>query len=87
MTFLLAETSIQVVLGMFFLFFSNANFQFNTRELTFKSYTSAEALSTIKQIELIDKYEFARAILNKNSKTFVVHVSAIGALEPTIYPF
>lgn len=32
-TFLLVETSIEVVLGMVFLFFSNTNLQFGTRKL------------------------------------------------------
>ena len=54
-SFSLAKTSIEVVLRMLFLTFSNANIQFAEKELTWRSYTTAEALSTIKWVELIDK--------------------------------
>ncbi len=47
-TFLLAETSMKVVLGMPFLAFSNADFQFGAERLTWRSYTAAEALPTAR---------------------------------------
>ena len=40
-------------------------------------YTNAEALSTIKQVELIDKKELAKTALDEESKTFVMHVVAL----------
>ena len=72
-SFLLAETSMEVVLGMLFLTFNNANIQFAEKELTWRSYTTAEALPTTKRVELIDKREFAKAA----SETFEVHVAAL----------
>ena len=36
---------------------------------------------------MIDKHEFARAALDENSETFVVHVAALEALELAIHPF
>ncbi len=86
-TFLLAGTSIEVVLGMPFLALNNADFQFGAKELTWRSYTIAEALPTTSQVELIDKREFAKAALDGNSETFVVYVAALEILTVMpIYP-
>ena len=79
-SFLLAKTSIEVVLGMPFLTLSNADIQFAAKELTWRSYTAAEALPTTKRVELIDKKEFAKAALDEESETFVMHVAALEAL-------
>ena len=84
-TFLLADISAEVVLGMPFLTLSNADVQFVEKELTWRSYTTAEALPTTKRVELIDKKEFAKAALDKNSETFVVHVASF-SLIPGIHP-
>ena len=89
-SFLLAKTSWEVVLEMPFLSLSNANIQFAEKELTWRLYTAAEALSTTKRVELIDKKKFVKAALHKKSETFVVHNSALEALlgsaEMTIHP-
>ena len=76
----MADTSIEMVSGMFFLIFSNRDIQFAEKELTWRPYTAAEALPTTKQVELIDKKEFAKAALDEESETFVVHVAAFEAL-------
>ena len=78
-SFLLAETNIEVVLGMPFFTFSNADIQFVEKELTWRSYTAVEALPTTKYVELIDKKEFAKAPLDEESETFVVHVAILEA--------
>ncbi len=85
-SFLLADTSIKVFPGMPFPAFSSADIQFGTERLTWKSYTAAELLLTARRVELIDKHEFAKAALDENSKTFVVHVAALEAPEPAVYP-
>ena len=54
-SFLLAETSIEVVLGMPFLTFSNADFQFVEKKLIWRFYTAIEVLPTTKRVELINK--------------------------------
>lgn len=82
--FLLANTSIKVVLRMFFLFLSNANFQFSARELIWRSYISAEILRTARQIKLIDKYKFAKVALDKNSEIFIVYISALKGTQPIL---
>ena len=84
-TFLLADTNMEVVLGMPFLSLSNADFQFGAREFNWRSYTTAEALPTARRVELIDKHEFARTALDENSETFVVHVAALNNLELAIH--
>ncbi len=76
---------MEVVLGMPFLSLSNANVKFaELGKLTWRTYTAAKALPTTSRVELINKREFARAALDENSETFVVHVSALEAM--TIYP-
>ena len=51
-----------------------------------RTYSTAEALSTTRRVELLDKHKFAKAALDENSETFVVHVAALEALELAIYP-
>ena len=77
--FLLAETSMEVVLGMLFLAFSNADIQFAEKELTRRSYTATEALSITKRIKLIDKKEFLKAAMDEKSKTFIVYIVTLEA--------
>ena len=60
-----------------FLIFSNTDMQFAEKKLTWRSYTAAEAIATTKRVELINKKEFAKAALNEESKTFVVHVATL----------
>ena len=75
--FLLADITVEVVLGMLFLILNNADVSFSERKLTWKSYTVDEALPTTKRIELIDKKEFAKAALDTESETFVMHVATL----------
>ncbi len=77
-TFLLADPSMEVILGMPFLSLSNANVEFSELgKLTWRFYTAAKALPTTSRVKLIDKREFAKAALDGSSKTFVVHVAAL----------
>ena len=84
-TFLLADISMEVVLGMPFLTLSNADVQFAEKELTWRTYTTEKALPTTSQVEIIDKKEFAKAALNENVEAFVVHVSSLGS-RMSIHP-
>ena len=76
-TFLLANISIEVVPGMLFLTFINADIQFAEKKLTWSAYTIEKSLPTIRQVEIIDQKEFAKAVLDENVKAFVVHVSSL----------
>ncbi len=83
-TFLLADISMEVILGMPFLSLSNADVEFaELGKLTWSLYTAADALPTTSRVELIDKREFAKAALDENSEIFVVHISA---LDVSIHP-
>ncbi len=76
---------MEVVQGMPFLSLSNADVEFAEQgKLTWRSYTAAEALPTTSRVKLIDKREFAKAVLDENSETFVVHVAALEL--PTAMP-
>ena len=80
-TFLLADTSIEVVLKMSFFTFWNANMQFVEKKLKWKSYIIAEVLTTIKKVELINKREFAAIALDENVEMFVLHVAILFAVS------
>ena len=84
-TFLLADLSIEVVLGMPFLTLNNANIKFAQKKLTWRFYTAAKALLTIKQVEIIDRKEFAKAALDEHVEAFVVHITFLLtiAIHPT----
>ena len=75
-TFLLADINEKIVLGMLFLILNNVDIQFVEKELTWRSYTTTEALPTTKRIELINKKEFVKMALDENSETFVIYVTS-----------
>ena len=60
-----------------FLIFSNADIPFIEKQLTWRFYTTAEALPTTKWVELINKKEFAKAALDEECDTFVIYVAAL----------
>ena len=64
-----------MVLGISFLKISNADVAFGEGTLTWKSYTTNEALPITEQVQLVDPKEFVIAALDADSKTFVVHVT------------
>ncbi len=47
---------------------------------------AVEALLTTSRVELIDKREFAKAVMDENSETFVVHISVLDIAESSILP-
>ena len=70
----MANTKFEIVLEMLFLKISNANMTFGEGTLTWKSYTINKALSTTKQVQLVNPKKFVIAALDANNKTFVVHM-------------
>ena len=54
-------------------------------KLIWRSYTTAKALPTTKQIKLINKKKFAKTALDKNLETFVIHMAFVN-LVPGVYP-
>ena len=73
-TFLVADTKFEMVLRMLFLKISNVDIAFGEETLMWKSYTTNEALSTTKRVQLVDLKEFVIAVLDADSETFIVHV-------------
>ena len=76
-TFLVANVSLEEVLGMLFLTLSNTDVDFSGRNLRWGTYTTKEALLTTKRVELVGKKEFAAAVLNPKHETYVVHVASL----------
>ena len=78
-TFLVANVSPEVVLGMPFLILSGADVNFSGRELWWRTYTTKEAFPTTRRVELVGKKEFAAAALDPEYKTYVVHVASLSS--------
>ena len=78
-TFLVANVSPEVVLGMPFLTLSGANVDFSGRDLRWRTYTTEEVLPTTKRVELVGKKEFAAAALDLEYETYVVHVTSLSS--------
>lgn len=53
---------------------SNIKIRFAENVLVWGSYTTAEALAITKMAELIGKWKFTVAVLNENTKIFVIHI-------------
>ena len=78
-TFLVANVSPEVVLGISFLTLSNADVDFSGRDLRWRTYTIEEALPTTRRVELVGKKEFAAAALDPEHETYVVHVASLSS--------
>ena len=74
-TFLVADTKFEVILGMPFLKISNADVSFGEGTLTWRTYTTNEALPTTERVQIVDPKEFVIAALDVDSETFVLHVA------------
>lgn len=86
--FLLANISIEIVLKIPLFSLSNANVEFTeARGLIWRTYTVVEAIPIIQRIELIDKHNFIKVTLNKNSEIFVLHVLPLKASGMMIHSF
>ena len=84
--FLVADTQFEVVLGMPFLKISNADVSFDKKTLTWKSYTTNKVLLTTERVQLVDLKEFVIAVLDADSKTFIVHIAIRKREKVTIDP-
>ena len=75
---------MKVVPEMLFFTFSNADIQFEEKELTRRNYTTKDALSTTCRVEFINNRKFAKAALDENFEVFLVH-GALLTSEMTIH--
>ena len=78
-TFLVANISLEVVLGMPFFILSCADINFSGCELWWRTYNTKKALPTIRRIELVGKKEFAAAAFEPDYETYVVHVGSVNS--------
>ena len=72
--FLVANIKFEIILGMFFLKFNNADMPFDGKILMQKTYTTNKALSTIEQVQIINKKNFVIVALNIDNKMFVIYM-------------
>lgn len=71
---------MEVVLKMLFLLLSNADIQFDIEKLIWKTYTAIKTLSTTSWVEVADKEEFAKVVLDINLETFIVYILVLKAI-------
>ena len=81
----MADTKFEVILGMFFLKFSNTDVLFGEKTLMWKTYTINKILSTTEQVQIINKKNLAIAAMDTNSKTFVVYIAIQKQEDMPIY--
>ena len=74
-TFLVADKSMEVVFGMFFLTLSKVEVDFVEKKLTWKAYTIAKALPTNKNVQIIGPKEFVKAVLDQEQEAFMVYIT------------
>ena len=85
-TFLVANVSPEVVLGMSFFTLSDADIDFSGRELRWRTYTTEEALPTIRHVKLVGKKVFATAALDPKYEIYVVYVASFGSPPLDVHP-
>ncbi len=87
--FLLANVELDVVFGMLFLTISNANINFQARNLQWRFYITEDVLWTTKRVEQIGKKEFATTALNPIHKTFIIYIAVLNIssdISDKVYP-
>ena len=78
-TFLVANVSPEIVLGMPFLTLSDANVDFSGQELWSRTYIIEEVLLTTRCVKLVGKKEFTATSLDPKHGTDVVHVASLSS--------
>ena len=73
--FLVANIKFEVILRIFYLKISNADISFGERTLMRKFYTINKALSTIKQVQIVNPKEFVIVVLDVNSKMLMIYMA------------
>lgn len=68
---------MDLVFRKFSLAISNAEVQFEAERLTKSFHTTLNMLSSARLVELIDKHEFPRVVLDKNSEMHTMHIAAL----------
>ena len=73
--FLLANIKFEIILEMLFLKLNNTNMSFDKGIFIQIIYITNESLLSTKRAPIINKKDFIIAVLNTNSKTFIVRIA------------
>lgn len=74
-TLLLVDISMKIILRIAFFSLNNVHIWFTeTCNLTWRNYTAAKSILTTNRVKLLNKKKFAKVVLDKNIKTFVVYI-------------
>lgn len=76
-TFLIADTSVEVIFGMPFLTFSKVEINFAKKILTWKTYTITKALPTTKKVQIISPKKFAKVVLDPEQEVIMVRMTTL----------
>ena len=76
-TFLVANVSPEIVLGIPFLTLSGADVDFSGQKLWWKTYITKKALPTTRRGELVGEKGFAAVALDPECETYVVYVASL----------
>ena len=86
-TFLVANGSPKIVLGILFFTLSDVDVDFLSPKLRWKIYITEKAFPTTRHVKLVDKKEFAVVALDLESEPFVIHVASLSSnLLPSSSP-
>lgn len=75
--FLFANFSLDVIFKILFFTLSNANVKFLKQKILWQGYITAKTLYITCQVEVIDWKKFAATALDKEEKSFVIHLTFI----------
>ena len=79
-TFLIANVSPEIVLGMSFFILNDVDIDFLERELWLRTYIAKKAFLITRYIELMDKKEFAPIALDPKHETYIIHIKSISSV-------
>ena len=77
--FLVANINPEVVFEILFLTLNGADVDFLSQKLWWRTYTTKEALPTIRRIKLMGKKEFAVTALDPRYKTYLIYVRSVNS--------
>lgn len=71
---------MKIVLDISIFLFNKTDLWFAKKKLIWKSYITAKALFTIKQIKIINKKNFILIVLNLKNKIFIIYIISVKIL-------
>lgn len=78
---LLANISLKMALKISFFTFNKANIWFIKKKFVYKTYMTAKALLTTRQVKIIKKIKFLLAILETNNQIFIMHIADLAEFK------